>query len=196
MLHLNLNNRKPCGSQQVDLLKLPTVPGPHQSMRQARLLCPHHCQPAPWQSDLLPSSIRHSHSIPPGCLDRSQGNGNVRNGSYPFQTAHPRGLPSTGAQRALKGFHLSKTSHTNTSPPHSGGSIPSPNSCMVSTSLGGPFELEKGMQNDTLMRVKDSQWSQTLCNPMDSSPPGSSVHGILQARILECVAISFSRGSS
>ena len=32
--------------------------------------------------------------------------------------------------------------------------------------------------------------------PMDYSPPGSSVHGILQARILECVAIPFSRGSS
>ena len=31
---------------------------------------------------------------------------------------------------------------------------------------------------------------------MDCSPPGSSVHGILQARILEWVAISFSRGSS
>ena len=31
----------------------------------------------------------------------------------------------------------------------------------------------------------------TLCNPMDSSPPGSSVPGILQARILEWVAISF-----
>ena len=36
----------------------------------------------------------------------------------------------------------------------------------------------------------------TLCNPMDCSPPGSSVHGILQARILEWVAISFSRRSS
>ena len=36
----------------------------------------------------------------------------------------------------------------------------------------------------------------TLCNPMDYSPPGSSVHGILQARTLEWVAISFSRGSS
>ena len=35
-----------------------------------------------------------------------------------------------------------------------------------------------------------------LCNPLDCSPPGSSVHGILQARILEWVAISFSRGSS
>ena len=35
-----------------------------------------------------------------------------------------------------------------------------------------------------------------LCNPMDCSPPGSSVHGIFQARILEWVAISCSRGSS
>ena len=34
----------------------------------------------------------------------------------------------------------------------------------------------------------------TLCNPVDCSPPNSSVHGILQARILEWVAISFSRG--
>ena len=36
----------------------------------------------------------------------------------------------------------------------------------------------------------------TLCDPMDCSPPGSSVHGILQARIVEWVAISSSRGSS
>ena len=36
----------------------------------------------------------------------------------------------------------------------------------------------------------------TLCDPVDYSPPGSSVHGILQARILEWVAISFSRGLS
>ena len=36
----------------------------------------------------------------------------------------------------------------------------------------------------------------TLCNPMDCSLPGSSVHGISQARILEWVAISSSRGSS
>ena len=35
-----------------------------------------------------------------------------------------------------------------------------------------------------------------LCHPMDCSPPGSSVLGILQARILEWVATSFSRGSS
>ena len=36
----------------------------------------------------------------------------------------------------------------------------------------------------------------TLRDPMDCILPGSSVHGIFQARVLECVAISFSRGSS
>ena len=36
----------------------------------------------------------------------------------------------------------------------------------------------------------------TLYDPMDCSPPGSSVHGISQARILEWVATAFSRGSS
>ena len=35
-----------------------------------------------------------------------------------------------------------------------------------------------------------------LCDPMDSSPPGSSVHGILQGRILEWIAVPFSRGFS
>ena len=41
-----------------------------------------------------------------------------------------------------------------------------------------------------------SQSCQTLCNPVDCSPPGFSIHGILQARMLEWVASSFSRGSS
>ena len=37
-----------------------------------------------------------------------------------------------------------------------------------------------------------AQLCPTLCDPMDCSPPGSSVHGISQARILEWVAIAFS----
>ena len=41
-----------------------------------------------------------------------------------------------------------------------------------------------------------AQSCQTLCDPMDCSLPGSSVHGIFQATILEWAAISFSRGSS
>ena len=47
------------------------------------------------------------------------------------------------------------------------------------------------------MKVKESEVvCQTFCNPMDCSLPGSSVHGIFQARILAWVAISLSRGSS
>ena len=45
-------------------------------------------------------------------------------------------------------------------------------------------------------KVTVTQSCLTLCNPMDCSLPGSSVHGILQARILEWVPISFFRGSS
>ena len=44
--------------------------------------------------------------------------------------------------------------------------------------------------------AKSLQLCLTPCNPVDCSPPGSSVHGILQARVLEWGAISFSRGSS
>ena len=40
--------------------------------------------------------------------------------------------------------------------------------------------------------AKSLQSCSTLCDPIDGSPPGSSVHGILQARILEWVAISSS----
>ena len=44
--------------------------------------------------------------------------------------------------------------------------------------------------------AKSLQSCLTLCDPIEGSPLGSSVSGILQARILEWVAISFSRGSS
>ena len=52
---------------------------------------------------------------------------------------------------------------------------------------------------ETAYTMKESEVAQscpTLCNPVDCSLPGSSIHGILQARILEWVAISFSRDSS
>ena len=44
--------------------------------------------------------------------------------------------------------------------------------------------------------AKSLQSCLTLCDPMDCSPPGSSVDGILQARILQWVAMPCSRGSS
>ena len=48
----------------------------------------------------------------------------------------------------------------------------------------------------TSSNVLVTQSCPTLCNPMDCSLPGSPVYGILQARILEWVAIPFPRGSS
>ena len=45
---------------------------------------------------------------------------------------------------------------------------------------------------DTAAAAKSLQSCPTLCDPMDGSPPGSPVLGILQARTLEWVAISFS----
>ena len=51
-----------------------------------------------------------------------------------------------------------------------------------------------------IMYVKSESVSHSVvsdsCDPIDCSPPGSSAHGIFQARILEWVAIPFSRGSS
>ena len=46
------------------------------------------------------------------------------------------------------------------------------------------------------LRLLVVQSCPSLCDPVDCSPPGSSVHGILQARILEWVAFHFSGGSS
>ena len=61
--------------------------------------------------------------------------------------------------------------------------------------VGGRLKRE-GMCMHIHTRVCCAQSWQTLCDSMNCSPPGSSVHAILQARILEWVAILFSRGSS
>ena len=53
-------------------------------------------------------------------------------------------------------------------------------------------ELPEKPRYGACMHVQSLQSCLTLCDPMDHGPPGSSVHGILQARILEWVAISFS----
>ena len=53
--------------------------------------------------------------------------------------------------------------------------------------------LEKGLEFcRPAAAAKSLQPCPTLCDPMDCSLPGSSVHGIFQARVLECVAIAFS----
>ena len=60
-------------------------------------------------------------------------------------------------------------------------------------------ETLEDVPKDKSTKVKWSEVTQsclTLCDPMDCSPPGFSIHGIFQALVLEWVAISFSRGSS
>ena len=66
--------------------------------------------------------------------------------------------------------------------------------------LKGRVERENDSEIDKIKRLVESENAscsvQLFGDSMDCSPPGSSVHGILQARMLEWVAISFSRGSS
>ena len=75
--------------------------------------------------------------------------------------------------------------------------------CKVQSIKGarGPYHTQghRLSGRKALERKKESEVTQscpTFCDPVDWSLPGSSIHGIFQARVLEWVAISFSRGSS
>lgn len=74
-------------------------------------------------------------------------------------------------------------------------------SISVCNKKDGLMKVEDGVvqvtnrSSSVCLWAKSLQLCLTICDPMDCSPPGSSVHGILQARILEWVVISFSRGS-
>ena len=52
------------------------------------------------------------------------------------------------------------------------------------------------IQNHAYVSAKSLQLCPTLCDPVNRSPAGSSVYGILQARILQWVVVPSSRGSS
>ena len=68
--------------------------------------------------------------------------------------------------------------------------------CMVSFSI--LFFLEPGhIWKCNMKKVRSASVSHSPCpcDPMDRSPPDSSVHGILQARILKWIVVPFSRGS-
>ena len=79
---------------------------------------------------------------------------------------------------------------------------------VMQTRVDGDWELERstegfrrcrrkavlvGRQLGNFLQSEVAQSYPTLCDPMDCSPPGSSVHRIFQARVLEGVAISFSK---
>ena len=66
---------------------------------------------------------------------------------------------------------------------------------VISITIIVPNRLASGVRCKTSSVVSVAQLYPTLCSPMDCSLPGPSVHGILQARILKCVANSFSRRS-
>ena len=61
-----------------------------------------------------------------------------------------------------------------------------------SGAVKGQLRLEKEEILSLLLTAKSFQSCPTLCDPIDGSPPGSPAPGILQARTLERVAISFS----
>ena len=60
------------------------------------------------------------------------------------------------------------------------------------TSIVSSKKQESSRKTSAAAAAKSLQSCLTLCNPIDGSPPGSAVPGILQARTLEWVAISFS----
>ena len=95
----------------------------------------------------------------------------------------------------LDSFWLFADSQGHSSPSFS--SITSTTSTVLFIVLSKSLEvlgLQKSCKDRPVCLV--TQLCPTLCDPMDYRPPGSSVPGILHARILEWVAISFSRGSS
>ena len=68
--------------------------------------------------------------------------------------------------------------------------------CVFASVCACPYVVLHPSPQDTECAHVPAQSCPTLCYPMDCSPPGSSVHGISQAKILEDVAIFFSRASS
>ena len=57
------------------------------------------------------------------------------------------------------------------------------------------FKMGISLENKCMNKGEIAQLCPTLCDPLDCNPPGSSIHAIFQARILEWVAIPISRGS-
>ena len=57
--------------------------------------------------------------------------------------------------------------------------------------LGGPSLITVALLSKAAVAAKSLQLCPTLCDPRDGSPPGSSIHGIFQARVLEWGAIAF-----
>ena len=104
--------------------------------------------------------------------------------------------PWTVAREAPLSMGFPRQEYWSGLPFHSPGNLPNP----------GIKPMFPALQADSLPTEPSGKpitvWSEvaqsclTLCDPMDCSPPGFSIHEIFQAWVLEWVAISFSRGSS
>ena len=107
--------------------------------------------------------------------------------------------PWTEPTRLLCPWDFPRQEHWNGLPSPPPGDLPDPGTEPVtpaSPALTGRFFTAEPPGSPQLGLSKAAQSCPTLCDPTDCSPPGSSVRGIFQARVLEWVAISFSRGSS
>ena len=110
-------------------------------------------------------------------------------GTLPFHLGFPRS--SVSKESACSAGDPGSIPGSGRSPGE-GNSNPLQDSCLENPMNEGAWQAAVHRVTKSQTRLKQL----TLCNPTDCSPPGSSVHGILQARILEWVAISFSRESS
>ena len=75
-------------------------------------------------------------------------------------------------------------------------SLSHPPSLLITTNVCYIYKVQELNIDHRSMCTKPLQSCPTFCDPMDYSPPSSSVHGLLQSRTLEWVAMSSSRGSS
>ena len=114
-------------------------------------------------------------------------------------------IPQTAAYQAPPSLGFSRQEHWSGLPFPSPGDLPNPGIEPGSPALQADALPSEPPGNLYLLAdyliiacvpAKSLQSCLTLCDPMDCSPPGSSVHGILQARILEWVALLSSRESS
>ena len=102
-------------------------------------------------------------------------------------------------KEAQKRFESESESHSVVSDSLQSHGLYSPwNSSGQSTGVDSYFQVRTVTENESLLQsmllcyAKSLQSCPTLCDPIDGSPPGSAVPGILQARTVEWVAISFS----
>ena len=125
-------------------------------------------------------------------------------GDIPFLRYKLRNSQVEEMRRARKAWEKGTNFHALSKCHSSRLSIHQPGTCSPTWKLPKPsasgflWQLHYAFMSDHIIIVNSevAQLCPTLCDPMDCSLPGSSVHGIFQAIVLEWIATSFSRGSS